>query len=229
MEKDIKNNSLNNERKEVPIHMDNVIQAYEVFKNLSSVNVNEFIKEKQNLKYLTWAHAWKEVKKKYPLSNFEVRTFNGLPYVYDEKTGYMCFTRVTIQGLTHEMHLPVLDYANRAMKSTPYEVKTSYGKKTVEAATMFDINNTIMRCLTKNLAMFGLGLYLYLGEDLPEVDAPADNVPVSANVRMPNLVSQSTTTNPVPVNATVPNPVQHPTQQKQATPKSNWVVTKTFD
>ena len=33
---------------------------------------------------------------------------------------------------------------------------------------MFDINKTIMRCLTKNLAMFGLGLYIYAGEDLPE-------------------------------------------------------------
>ena len=33
---------------------------------------------------------------------------------------------------------------------------------------MFEINKTIMRCLTKNLAMFGLGLYIYAGEDLPE-------------------------------------------------------------
>ena len=41
-------------------------------------------------------------------------------------------------------------------------------KKEVQAATMFDINKTIMRCLTKNLAMFGLGLYIYAGEDLPE-------------------------------------------------------------
>ena len=40
----------------------------------------------------------------------------------------------------------------------------------VEAATMFDINKSIMRCLVKNLAMFGLGLYIYAGEDLPEED-----------------------------------------------------------
>ena len=45
---------------------------------------------------------------------------------------------------------------------------TRYGEKTVEAASMFDINKTIMRCLTKNLAMFGLGHYIYAGEDIPE-------------------------------------------------------------
>ena len=46
--------------------------------------------------------------------------------------------------------------------------KLKYGEKKVEAATMFDINKTIMRCLVKNLAMYGLGLALYSGEDLPE-------------------------------------------------------------
>ena len=43
----------------------------------------------------------------------------------------------------------------------------NYDEKQVEQATMFDINKTIMRCLTKNLAMFGLGIYIYAGEDLP--------------------------------------------------------------
>ena len=33
---------------------------------------------------------------------------------------------------------------------------------------MFDINTAIMRCLVKCLAMFGLGTYIYAGEDLPE-------------------------------------------------------------
>ena len=47
------------------------------------------------------------------------------------------------------------------------EMQTASETKTVEPATMFDINTTIMRCLVKNLAMFGLGLYIYAGEDLP--------------------------------------------------------------
>jgi hypothetical protein len=67
------------------------------------------------------------------------------------------------------MWLPVMDGANQAMKSESYEYSTRYGVKTVDAASMFDINKTLMRCLTKNLAMFGLGLYIYAGEDLPEV------------------------------------------------------------
>ncbi len=80
----------------------------------------------------------------------------------------MVFTKVTIEGLTHEMWLPVMDGANKAMKAKQYTYKTKYAEKTVEPATMFDINKTIMRCLVKNLAMFGLGLYIYAGEDLPE-------------------------------------------------------------
>jgi hypothetical protein len=85
----------------------------------------------------------------------------------------MCFTSVTINGQTHEMWLPVMDGANKAMRRTPYTYKTwdRYNNKWketgVSAATMFDINKTIMRCLVKNLAMFGLGLYIYAGEDLP--------------------------------------------------------------
>ena len=56
------------------------------------------------------------------------------------------------------------------MKSIPYEYTTNKGTFTVNAATMFDVNKALMRCLTKNLAMFGLGLYIYAGEDLPEAE-----------------------------------------------------------
>jgi hypothetical protein len=97
------------------------------------------------------------------------------PYFYDETLGYMVMTSVTIQEQTLEMWLPVMDGANQAMKSEAYEYSTRYGVKTVDAATMFDINKTLMRCLTKNLAMFGLGLYIFAGEDLPEVDAAPKN------------------------------------------------------
>ena len=88
----------------------------------------------------------------------------------------MCYTKVTAGGITHEMWLPVMDNSNSAMKDEPYEVQTRNGKKTVQAFTMFDVNKTLMRCLVKNLAMFGLALYIYSGEDLPEVD-PVDATP----------------------------------------------------
>lgn len=141
-----------------------------VFENLNNANVNGHTEEKNGLTYLSWAWAWAEVKKAYPDANYAIEKFNGLPYVYDENTGYMVYTTVTIEGITHEMWLPVMDGANKAMKAKPYKYQTRYGEKTCEAATMFDVNKAIMRCLVKNLAMFGLGLYIYAGEDLPEVE-----------------------------------------------------------
>ena len=57
------------------------------------------------------------------------------------------------------------------MKNKPYTYDTKYKQNIlVSPASMFDINKTIMRCLVKNLAMFGLGLYIYSGEDLPEIE-----------------------------------------------------------
>lgn len=145
------------------------IQTFDI---LNAVNVNEHTETKDTgkvkLTYLSWAWAWSEVKKRFPDAQYEIIKFNGLPYVFDEKTGFMVYTTVTIDGITHEMWLPVMDGNNRAMLAHPYEVVTKYSKFTVQPATMFDINKTIMRCLTKNLAMFGLGLYIYAGEDLPE-------------------------------------------------------------
>lgn len=151
------------------------------FQALNSVNVNEHTERKKTdgteLTYLSWAWAWAEVKKRYENISYEVKKFDGLPYVYDDKTGYMVYTSVTINGVTHEMWLPVMDGANRAMKAEPYEIQFSNGRKVkVKAATMTDINKTIMRCLTKNLAMFGLGLYIYAGEDIPEAEEPAEAV-----------------------------------------------------
>lgn len=142
------------------------------FDILNAIDVNDRTEVKDTgstkLKYLSWAWAWSEVKKKFPDAIYEIIKFNGIPYVYDPLTGYMVYTTVTIQGITHEMWLPVMDGQNRAMKAEPYQVQTKYKTLTVPAATMFDVNKAIMRCLTKNLAMFGLGLYIYAGEDLPE-------------------------------------------------------------
>lgn len=146
-------------------------KAQTSFEKLYQMNVNDKTETKNGLTYLSWSWAWAEFKKVHPTATYEVKKFeNGLPYAYDPNTGYMVYTTVTVDGLTHEMWLPVMDGNNKAMKSEPYTFKTKYKEFTVNAATMFDINKTIMRCLTKNLAMFGLGLYVYSGEDLPETD-----------------------------------------------------------
>jgi hypothetical protein len=164
------------------------------FEILNNIDVSDKIEKKKTgsvgLNYLSWAFAWGELKKEYPNAIYEIQKFNGLPYVYDPFTGYMVYTKITVENITHEMWLPVMDGANKAMKDKQYtylvqkkewnkqynkyvQVKDKdgnmlYDEKIVEQATMFDINKTIMRCLVKNIAMFGLGLYIYTGEDLPE-------------------------------------------------------------
>ncbi|WP_285046329.1 DUF1071 domain-containing protein [Lactococcus petauri] len=160
------------------------------FEKLYYIDVSDNVETKKSgkttLSYLSWTWAWAEFAKRFPSATYEIEKFEApdgtkRPYIYDESTGYMVFTNVTIDGLTHEMWLPVMDGANKAMKSKPYKYMTKYnGEKSVEAASMFDVNKTIMRCLVKNLAMFGLGLYIYSGEDLPEVDEEAKEKEVAA-------------------------------------------------
>ena len=149
-------------------------QEKSIFETLFNINVGEHIEKKNGLSYLSWPFAWSEIKKIFPDANYKVKLFgeNNLPYVYDESTGYMVFTSVTINDLMHEMWLPVMDNSNKSMKSVKYTYDTNYRKNVpVEPASMFDINKAIMRCLVKNLSMFGLGLYIYAGEDLPEKDS----------------------------------------------------------
>lgn len=139
------------------------------FAILNSINVNEHTEKKNGLTYLSWAWAVAEVMKKYPGTTYTIwKDEHNRPYIYDPELGYMVFTSVTIEGETKEMWLPVMDNANNAMKAVPYTKKTKFKEIEVAAATMFDINTAIMRCLVKNFAMFGLGLYIYAGEDLPE-------------------------------------------------------------
>lgn len=148
------------------------------FEELLKLNVNDKVEKKKSgkteLTYLSWSFAIAEMEKAYPEWEYNILEFNGLPYQYDPNTGYLVWTEIKAGGKTKKMWLPVMDGANKAMKNViqKYSVKGWNGAadvvKTVEAATMFDINKTIMRCLVKNIAMFGIGLYIYAGEDLPE-------------------------------------------------------------
>lgn len=151
----------------------------ETFNALYKIDVNKKTEKKNGLTYLSWAWAWAEFVKVCPDATYKVKEFDGKPYLYDPNLGYMVFTSVTVDGDTKEMWLPVMDNANKAMKDHPYKYMVKgqwngqkkaydYSERTCEPATMFDINKTIMRCLTKNISMFGLGLYIYAGEDLPE-------------------------------------------------------------
>jgi hypothetical protein len=161
------------------------------FEKLSAINVNDKVEKKSGLTYLSWAWAWSETKKAFPDATYSVieDPITQKPYIYDENLGYMVMTQVVINKEMLEMWLPVMDGANKAMKATAYSYQTRYGEKSVEAATMFDINKTIMRCLVKNLAMFGMGIYIYAGEDLPDSETPA------AVIATPNVAPNAASIN----------------------------------
>ena len=67
------------------------------FTELNAIDVNGHTEKKGGLTYLSWAWAWGELKKVYPEAKYKVvKNENGLPYFYDENTGYMVFTEMTI-------------------------------------------------------------------------------------------------------------------------------------
>ena len=132
-----------------------------VFEVLNAINVNEHTEKKNNLTYLSWAWAWAEVKKHYPDAQYTIyENANGMNYHTDGRTCWVK-TGVTIEGLEHIEYLPVMDYANKSIPT--------------ERVTSFDVNKAIQRSLTKAVARHGLGLYIYAGEDLPEVQNTEDD------------------------------------------------------
>lgn len=146
------------------------------FTEIYSLNVNDKTEARDGLTYLSWAWAWAEFKKAYPRASYEViKNEQGLPY-FESDIGAMVYTRVYADNVEHEMWLPVMNSTNKAMRKEAYTYTTKSGSRTVEGYTMFDINKTIMRCLVKNLAMFGLGLYIYAGEDLPDVELDVTSI-----------------------------------------------------
>ena len=115
------------------------------------------------LTYLPWAAAWEECIKFYPQATYSIKKNTsdklfGLPVFGNSYMGFMSFTEITIEGITREMWLPVMDNKNASMLKP----------------TTFAVNKTVMRCLVKNLAMFGLGMYIFKGEDLPDMIADID-------------------------------------------------------
>ena len=127
--------------------------------DLLRLNVNEHVEKKQNLSYLSWAWAWAEALKADPAASFEVKTFKHdeyteVPYMGVNGTA-MVWVTVTLFGKPMTCFLPVMDHRN----------------KPITNPDAFQVNTAIMRCMTKGLALHGLGLYIYAGEDLPEGDA----------------------------------------------------------
>lgn len=134
------------------------------------LNVNDHTEKKNGLTYLSWAWAWSEVIKIDPMATWEAIEFNGLPVVFFPDKTAMVKTVVTIQEHTKSCWLPVMDHRNKAIPNP----------------NAFDINKAIVRCLTKTISMFGLGLYIYAGEDLPESEPQKVTPIVKPTAENPN-------------------------------------------
>jgi hypothetical protein len=133
------------------------------FVELSKINVNEHVERKGQFSYLSWPFAVSQLRQFDPVATWQVLRFDGLPYLNTE-AGCFVEVAVCVKGVSLSQIHPVLDSKNRP----------------ILAPTAFDINTSIQRCLVKAIALHGLGLYLYSGEDLPLAsDEPkADDKPV---------------------------------------------------
>ena len=143
------------------------------FNKLNTLDLTKEVKAIQGNRYIPWNVAWAELCKIHPTATYQFHENNdGLPY-FESKLGLFVKVSVTIDELTHTMTRPVYDFRNLAMRAEQYEVQ--YGKKKVfvNAATANDINDSLMRCLTKAIAMFGLGLYIF--QDKQYADAELIN------------------------------------------------------
>ena len=128
--------------------------------DLLKINVNEHTEKKNGLTYLSWAWAWQEALKADANATFDVQTFEGKPYMDVNGTG-MVWVTVTLFGQPRTCMLPVMDYKNKPILNPD----------------AFAVNTAIMRCMTKALALHGLGIYIYAGDDLPEDDGKTAPTP----------------------------------------------------
>ena len=130
-----------------------------IWETLSSVDCNKHTDKKGGLTYLSWAWAWGILMDHFPDATFE---FGENENHADGSMTVHC--TVTIGECKRSMWLPVMDYKNAAIKS----------------ANSRDISDNKMRCLTKALALFGLGHYIYAGEDTVNTGSQAKKPSVAA-------------------------------------------------
>jgi hypothetical protein len=164
------------------------------FARLSAINVSEHIERKGGFAYLSWPFAVAQLRLADPSACWEVRRFNDLPYLGTE-IGFFVEVAVTVQGVTLSQIHPVLDGRSRP----------------ILAPTPFDINTSIQRCLVKAIALHGLGLYIYAGEDLPQIGTEAANDPAAVTPEVPAAPMPPA---PVRPSAGAPDHSITPTQQR---------------
>ena len=133
---------------------------------LLKINVNGHLEKKGNLSYLSWAWAWAEVLKIDPGARWTAHEWDNSPVMVLRNGTAMVKVSVEIKGDIKTCILPVMDNRNKAIVDPD----------------AFAVNTAIMRCLAKAIAMHGLGLYIYAGEDLPEAEKAEPNPEVLAQI-----------------------------------------------
>lgn len=139
--------------------------------DLLKLDVSKHIEQKQNLNYLSWAWAWDQALRADPDATFTVSTWTRddgtvLPYMEINGTA-MVWVTVKMFDKTRTCMLPVMNAKNQPIPLAGRTYKDRFGNEQIEKVDSFNVNTAIMRCMTKCLALFGLGLYIYAGEDLP--------------------------------------------------------------
>jgi len=129
-------------------------------------NVNEHTEKKNGLTYLSWAWAWAEALKADPEATYKIEMFGDKCYMDINGTA-MVFVTVTLFGKPMMCQLPVMDSYNKSITIEGVTTTNKYGKEVTTKLDSFNVNTAIMRCMTKALALHGLGMYIYSGEDLP--------------------------------------------------------------
>ena len=130
-----------------------------IFTKLSSIKTKDLIEKKGNQEYLSWSNSWRLLKELYPTANRTIyeSEATGLNYHSDGRTAYVK-VGVTIEGIEHIDYLPVMDFRNTSIP--------------IDKLTSMDVNKTIQRSTTKAIAMHGLGLNLWTGEEEVEEVKP---------------------------------------------------------
>ncbi len=134
-----------------------------IFKKLSSVSIKDKTDKKGKFDYISWATAWSMIKTEYPNAQRKVyeSEHTGLNFFTDGKTAYVK-VGITIDEMEHIDYLPVMDYRNNSIP--------------IEKVTSMDVNTAIQRSTAKAIAMHGLGLSLWIGEDTLSVVKPQQPV-----------------------------------------------------
>jgi hypothetical protein len=122
-------------------------EAKAIWETLSAINVNEHKKSKGKFDYLPWNYAWATLMEHYPSA-----IFRELPDQVHGDGSVTVHTEMEINSITRPMWLAVTDHKNQAIQNPSCD----------------DISDARMRCFTKNMAMFGLGFYIYQGEGVPQ-------------------------------------------------------------